>query len=74
MELTKEEKYYRTWKGWLCEYCIRKGVEITDYNDNIIENLFAEGKTPAKAYKELLTELPKIKDAESDLLAEGETK
>ncbi len=66
MKLTKEEKYYRIWRGWLYEYCIKKRLDIIDYEDEIIENLFAEGKTPAKAYKELLTELPKIKDEESE--------
>ncbi len=53
-------KYYQ-WRGYLFNYCYKRGIFLVDYDEEILREYFAEGKTVVQAYKELLTELPKEK-------------
>lgn len=61
---TKEEKYYANWRGWLQEYGEKKdpNFNLKDYDEDLLEELFANNFTTAKAYRELLSELPKEKE------------
>ncbi len=68
MKPTKEEIFYHHWRGWLQEYGMKKNpdFDIDDYEEEILQEIYSNGLTTAKAYKELLSELPKIKEDESE--------
>ena len=59
----KEMVFYYNWRGWLQLYGTKKNpnFDIDNYDEEILKDLFANKFTTAKAYRELLSEMPKVK-------------
>lgn len=62
----KERLFYRRWRAWLQIYGMKKNpdFDVNNYEEEVLQELFSNGLTTAMAYKELLSELPKIVEPE----------
>jgi hypothetical protein len=56
---TKIKAYYRNWRGWLIKYLMEHNDDIANYDEEFIEELFADGLTVKQAYQQLQSELKK---------------